>query len=141
MSVLFLATNSLSLYRSSDIDAKSLDLDGYILADSLSLDRSAPLIVYVWGSWCPVCKTTTPNIEFLAKYLNVVTIATKSDGFDRYAFETIDDSNGRIAKELNVSVFPTIIVYDKNGKAFFVDVGYTSTLSIAIKYMLAKVLP
>lgn len=70
--------------------------------DLAALSADKPTLVYFWGTWCPICRTTSPSVNTLAAQENypVVTVAIKS-GTDQelhsylsehsYNFTTIND--------------------------------------------------
>lgn len=144
LAVAFIFANILSFYKTKDLnkDFPNLSSAKLLSGKNLELDNTKPILIYFWATWCPICKTTSPNIEFLSKYINVLSIAVKSDNTNEYIresgydFDVIDDTDGNISRDLNIGVFPTIIIYDKNKRAFFSDTGYTSTLSLFLKYIL-----
>jgi thiol-disulfide isomerase/thioredoxin len=124
--LLFLATNGMSLYRSA-----SVTMDDSICSNGVD-------VVHFWATWCPVCKAEASNIERVAKYYKVKTVAVKS-GSDAeiknylkqngVSFAYVNDTDGLLAKRYNVEVFPTTVVCSDN-KVKFVEVGYTSTLGL-----------
>lgn len=144
--VAFVFANILSMYKTKELnrDFPNISSATLLSGKDFQLDNTKPLLIYFWATWCPICKTTSPNIEFLSKYINILTIAVKSDNTKEYImkngydFDVIDDIDGNISRSLNIGVFPTIIIYDEDKKAFFSDTGYTSTLSLFLKYLVAK---
>lgn len=141
-------SNILSLYRSKDVNNTSLALQNLTLMDGSLYTpvMNKPFILYFWGSWCPICKITSPNIQTLSAYYNVIGIAVKSGSNDdiknylrehNFSFNTLNDNNAELAKAMQVSAFPTIMIYDANGKLFCSDVGYTTTFMLFVKSFLA----
>lgn len=91
-----------------------------------SLSQDAPVLVYFWGTWCPVCKTTSPAVNRLSQASNypVVTVAVKSGSNQElssylskhnYAFTTINDENGAIFDDWQGQVTPSFVIL-KDGK-------------------------
>lgn len=142
--------NLLSLYRSSYLSDAKLELPHYTKTtdkNSFTLKENKPLLVYFWATWCPVCKAEASNIQAISKKFKVLTIAVKSgsdgdindymksNGLD---FEVLNDTEGYIAQKYGVHVFPTTIIYDKDKNTIFSDVGYTSTIGLWIRMIIAE---
>ena len=136
--------NGISLYKSSYLNQEALHLASITLHDGLKymLDDTKPTLIHVWAIWCPTCKIEASNIQTLSNHYNVLTIAVKSGSNDdiqtwlqenNYTFKVINDSNANLASHFNVSVFPTTLIYDKNKKLVFSDVGYTSTWGLFLR--------
>ncbi|MEO1954179.1 MAG: redoxin domain-containing protein, partial [Campylobacterales bacterium] len=52
-------------------------------------------------------------------------------------FRFINDKDAYLAKKFNISAYPTTFIYDKDKKLVFSEVGYTSTLGLYIRMLLA----
>ena len=101
------------------------DYQGQTL-DLKAMSREKPLLIYFWGTWCPVCQVTSPTIDKLAAENDypVVTIAIKS-GSDQelnrylndhnYRFTTVNDQHGKIFADWQGQVTPSYVVL-KNGE-------------------------
>lgn len=135
-------SNMISLYRSFSLNQNSLQN----VSSQLINTKKEIKIIHFWATWCPVCKLEAPNIEYISKDYDLLTVAVKSKDSDikqymkenQLSFKVIDDSNGLLAKDFNVSVYPTTFIYDKNGKLIFSEVGYTTRYSMIFKIWLAK---
>lgn len=91
------------------------------MVDLAALSHKQPTLVYFWGTWCSVCRVTSPLIDKLAAENNypVVTIAIKS-GSDQelqrylaehnYGFTTINDQEGRIFVDWQGQVTPSYVI-------------------------------
>ena len=44
--------------------------------------RDAPVLIYFWGSWCPLCSYTSSTVTELSKEYSVITIALSSGNED-----------------------------------------------------------
>jgi thiol-disulfide isomerase/thioredoxin len=145
-----IATNLISLYKSSDLNKAPLSLKNITLIDKTNFtpkDDKA-IIVHFWATWCPTCKLEASNIQTLSENFEVVTIAVKS-GSDKeikkwlkdrdYTFKVINDYDGRLSSEFNIAAFPTTFIYNKNKEALFSEVGYTSTFGIWLRMLFAKI--
>lgn len=101
-------------------DLKLIDYQGQIV-DIEKMSHESPVLVYFWGTWCSVCKVTSPTINSLSeagKY-PIVTIATQSgsnqglDEFMRehdYSFTTINDKTGAIFDDWQGQVTPSYVI-------------------------------
>ncbi len=109
----------------------------FIRADKPNIDikkelNKNPQIIYFWGDWCPICKLESSQIKQISKHLKVLKIAVNS----KNQSDSIND-DGRLASLFLVKAYPTIY-YIVNGKVVYSDVGFTSSYSIRIKYLLLK---
>ena len=87
--------------------------------------RGKPTVLYVWATWCPACKATTPTIDSFARRhpeVNVLAIAAEEAGPVLAAlaetprsFRSVAD-DGVIAGSLGVRALPTTILFDENGR-------------------------
>lgn len=96
-----------------------------------------PTLVYFWGTWCPICKTTSSSISTLAEEgdYQIISVALSS-GSDKdiqayqkehgYNFKTINDDNGEISKEWGVTVTPSFFYVDKEGEITAISTGIAS---------------
>ncbi|MDD5372548.1 MAG: protein disulfide oxidoreductase [Sulfurimonas sp.] len=142
--IITIFANILSLYRSGNLNKNALDIQTVTLMNnsSYTLPKNEPILIYFWATWCPICRAESPNIETISKKFNVITIALKSGDdskIDKYlknknlSFKVVNDDDGSITKKFNISVFPTTVIYDKEGNVLFSDVGYTTTLGLWFK--------
>lgn len=142
--ILFIISNGLSYYRSIDLNKNRFDLKNIILIDNtiFKYDKTKPLLIHFWATWCPICKIEAPNIQELSKGYNVLTIAVNSsnnDNIKQYlkkqnvTFKVLNDIDYSIAKKFNIEVYPTTLIYDKNHNLIFSEVGYTSTVGLKLR--------
>lgn len=109
-------------------------LDGQTV-DLATLSDKRPLLVYVWATWCNVCRFTSPSVDKLARHGdNVMSIAMRSGDDARLtqwmhkkqlAMPVINDPRGELTQRWQVSVTPTLVVIDK-GKPVSATTGWTS---------------
>ncbi|MRE93941.1 redoxin family protein [Enterobacter bugandensis] len=122
-------------------------IDGNI-HDIAALSKERPLLIYVWATWCSICRYTTPAVDKLAKEGgNVVSIAMRS-GDDatlaRWAekknlsMPVINDANGAVSQQWQVSVTPTLVIVSK-GKVVSTTTGLTSYWGLKIRMWWAGV--
>lgn len=147
--VMTVLANVISLYRSMDLNKESLQALDLKLIDGseYSLERSKPLLVHIWATWCPTCKLEAANIQRISDHYEVLSIAVKS-GSDQelqsymqennYTFRVVNDRDGSYAKTFAVAAYPTTFIYDAEQKLRFSEVGYTSTLGLWLRLWWVK---
>lgn len=103
-------------------------------AFNLTADKQ-PTLLYFWGTWCPICRLTSPNVNAVAAHHRVVTVALQSgtpvaiNAFlakKALTFPAIADRDGAIAAQWGVRGVPAIFVIDRHGVIRFASVGYSS---------------
>ena len=95
-----------------------------------------PLVVNVFGSWCPPCNMEAPDLGAFAKQnpgAQVVGVASEDTQKDATAFMkkygltyplVLDD--GSLVQQFGVNAYPTTIFYDASGKEVDRLVGASS---------------
>ncbi len=143
-----LLLNLISLYKSRNVETANIPIKDIKLIDGTAFDhkKDSPLIIHFWATWCPVCKIENRTIEELSKDHQVVTVAVES-GDDKtikefmeknnLTFKTVNDTNRTLAESFNIQGYPTTLVYGKNGRHLFTEVGYTSTLGLKLRLLWA----
>ena len=108
-----------------------LDGRGFDLAQT----RGAPMLVYFWASWCPICRVSDGAIDALSRDYPVVTIAMQSGSDAEVSkflreeglrFPVLNDPEGVLAREWRVRGVPAGFIIDRNGDIRFVEMGFTS---------------
>jgi len=139
--IMTIFANIISLYKSSDLNKNSLQLNQLTLINNqiYSFNHEKPVLIHYWATWCPTCKVEAANIDFLSKYYDVVTFAvnsgTKTEIIEyllenNYSFNVVNDANSSYSKEFEIAAFPTTFIYNKNRELVFSEVGYTSTIGL-----------
>jgi len=122
----------------TDIENNSLNMNKY---------KNKPLVVHFWATWCPTCKLEASNIETLSQKHNVISIAVSSGSNKKIqsfmkernlSYKVINDSNGVLAKKFGIEVYPTTLIYDRNGILKFSEVGYSTTLGLQARMALSN---
>jgi len=138
--VMVVVSNIISLYKSNDLNKKSLnDINLTTLNKDIKLPKDKPILIHFWATWCPTCKLEASNIEYISKHYDVITIAVNSKNIDSYmkehslTFKVIDDKDSNLSKKFNISAYPTTFIYDKNKNLVFSEVGYTSSFGLWIR--------
>jgi thiol-disulfide isomerase/thioredoxin len=142
--VMTVLANVISLYRSMDLNKEPLKaLDVELIDKSIySLDRSKPLLIHFWATWCPTCKLEAANIQRISKHYEVLTIAVNS-GSDAelqaylderdLSFHVLNDTESYFAKTFAIAAYPTTLIYDTEQNVLFSEVGYTSTFGLWLR--------
>lgn len=55
---------------------RGITINGRQLA--LSAPQAKPTLVYFWGTWCPVCRVTSPMVDTIAQDHRVISVAVAS---------------------------------------------------------------
>ncbi|WP_062268486.1 protein disulfide oxidoreductase [Endozoicomonas arenosclerae] len=112
--------------------------------DLRSLSEKGPVLLYFWASWCRVCHWVSPAVSDLSENYQVVTVALASGDNERVAkylgvkelrFPVINDHDGSVSRDWNVSVTPSIFVI-RNGEIETVTTGFTTKLGMLIRLWL-----
>ena len=146
LALAFILVNVISYIKRPSLSFSTLPAMEIPMVDEGVFDSSAyhdkPLIVHFWATWCPTCKLEISNFNTIAKEYNLITIAVQSG--DNQAlkkfmqereldFPLINDAQGVLAKKFSIGAFPTTLIFDKEGKLAFAEVGYTATWSIKLR--------
>jgi Thiol-disulfide isomerase and thioredoxins len=116
----------------SGIALQTLDGETHSLAE---LSQKKPLLLYVWATWCGVCRYTTPAVEQLSQEgQNVLSVALRSGDDNQLAqwmakkgltLPVVNDPRGELSAHWQVSVTPTLVVISQ-GQVVNVTTGWTS---------------
>jgi thiol-disulfide isomerase/thioredoxin len=99
-------------------------------------------LLYVWASWCAICKTVEGSVDSVARDAPVLTVAMQSgDGAQVGRFlagrglqwPALVDHDARLSGLLGVGAVPTLIFVDRAGKVRAVTQGYTSEIGIRLR--------
>ena len=147
--LIFILSNIISYMRSPELSSTQLPQMEVQLLDGTqySVKKGKPLVLHFWATWCPACKLEAPNIEFVSKDYEVLTVAVGS-GNDakvqsyinkyQYTFKVLNDSEGKWAKQFNVEAYPTTFIYDSKGELRFTEVGYTTIAGLLARLKLIE---
>ncbi|MGI2111360.1 protein disulfide oxidoreductase [Shewanella frigidimarina] len=139
-----IANKPISLFTSASINAQQ-----HIRENS---PQHKPTLVYFWGTWCPVCKVTSPmvNSVSLNPDYQVVSIAVAS-GTDadintfmqqhHYHFDVINQQNQpqtiSLSQQWGAMALPAIYIVDAENNIRFVTSGVTSSWGMSLRLWLA----
>ena len=121
------------------LDGRTLDLN--------AMSQQRPLLLYVWATWCGVCRYTTPSVASLAADGgNVLTVALRSGdnaalekwlSRKKMALPTVNDPSGQLARQWDIQVTPTLVVISQ-GEVKSVTTGWTSSWGMRLRLWLAS---
>lgn len=113
-----------------------------------------PTLVYFWGSWCGICKTTSPSVSTLAEGAlqqdsgyKVLSVALSSGSDEEiqqylteneYSFSIINDDSGQISQQWGVAVTPSFFVINQQGEITTTSSGMTSLWGMKFRLWLAS---
>ncbi|HID8900558.1 TPA: protein disulfide oxidoreductase [Enterobacter hormaechei] len=121
-------------------------LDGETV-DLAAMSEERPLLVYVWATWCGVCRYTTPSVAALAADGgNVMSVALRSGDNatlekwlrkKKVTMPTVNDASGELARQWDVQVTPTLVVIS-HGEVKSITTGWTSSWGMRLRLWLAS---
>ncbi|MFR0654418.1 protein disulfide oxidoreductase [Pantoea sp. SIMBA_079] len=106
------------------------------------LSVSKPVLVYVWASWCGVCKLTTPVVARLSQQgVPVVSVALRS-GSDAQVTQqltkkglqgiAVNDARGELGQRWHIAATPTFIVLYQ-GRVTSTTSGWSSRWGLMLR--------
>ncbi|KNC12014.1 alkyl hydroperoxide reductase [Klebsiella sp. RIT-PI-d] len=120
------------------IDGRTIDL--------ATMSQERPLLLYVWATWCGVCRYTTPTVATLADNGgNVITVALRSgdnatlekwQAHKKIALPIINDASGQLSRQWDVQVTPTLVVIYR-GEVKSITSGWTSSWGMRLRLWMA----
>jgi thiol-disulfide isomerase/thioredoxin len=105
------------------------------LYDFLREAGGKPVLLYVWSTWCPICRAEEGTIAALSEDWPVLTLAMQSGDAATVAkfmgerglrYPALVDTQGELAWRLGVRATPAYFVIDKTGAIRFSGAGYTT---------------
>ncbi len=147
--ILFVVSQVLNYLRKPELPSEKLpSIQGALLDGShLELPKGKALIIHFWGTWCPICKVESPNIQSVSEKYEVLTIVVNSGSNKKIKaymrdrqlnFKVLNDREGKWAKQFDVEVFPTTFIYDTKGERRFTEVGYTTTAGLLARMAIVE---
>lgn len=111
------------------------------------------VVVNFWASWCEPCRAELPSLELLAERhakdrLQVVAVNFReTDGAIRrflaqapFSLPILRDSDGGVARAYQVRIFPTTVVFGRDGRAAFTVTGEVDWTGPEARQWIAPVL-
>lgn len=128
-----------------DLQEVALHEGGTVNIDDL---KGKPTLLVLWAPWCGVCGAESSNVSRVKRWLgdrvNVYSLALDyqtPEAVDRFIEKHKVDypimlGDDRLAKELQVSAFPSLYVLNKEGRIKHRASGYTTTFGMLWRALL-----
>jgi len=109
--------------------------------------KESPVLIYFWGSWCPMCSYTSSTVTELSKEYPVITIALSSGNKkellsylkdNKYHFPVINDPDGSISQKWGVIATPSFFIINNYGEISSVTTGISSSWGLKFRLWLAS---
>lgn len=140
----------MDLWRAKDLPAGALLAQSWQttqgeMVNVVEQSYQQPVIVYFWGTWCPVCSVVSPGVDWLAQYTPVVSVAMQSGNdasLRHYAAEhgyqmaVVNDQTGMLSQQWGVPVTPAFAIV-RNGEIESFTAGFTTPVGLYIRWLLA----
>ena len=147
--LLFLVSNLVSFFSKPHNPQTTIQGYTFTLIDGTRYThaKGKPLLVHFWLPNCLSCKLMHTSIDALAKEYEVVSVAVGFRSKDDLAdyvrkrglnFRVVHDRSGEVAGTFGVEIYPTDLIYDRNGMLKFSEVGFSAKLSLMAKLKLAE---
>jgi thiol-disulfide isomerase/thioredoxin len=120
---------------------------------ALEAARGQVVLLNFWASWCEPCRSELPSLELLAERhasdkLQVVAVNFRETdaAIRRFLAQAplsvpiLRDSDGGAAHAYQVRIFPTTVVFGRNGRAAFTVTGEVDWTGPAARPWIASVL-
>ena len=149
--VMMVIVTAVDIWRSKDLPNNVAVLGPLTTLDRTTIDLDAisaeqPVLVYVWATWCGVCRLVSPMVDMVSAPVVSIALASGSDakvaayGRDKgYDFAIVNDAEHRLGKTLGISVTPTLMVAHK-GELRFATAGITTLPGMYARLWLARLL-
>ncbi|MCL1159018.1 protein disulfide oxidoreductase [Shewanella inventionis] len=107
-------------------------------------------LVYFWGTWCPVCKVTSPMVNSVANTQNyrVISVAVASGSNadigtfmqqHNYQFDVINQlAEDNLSQQWGATALPSIFIIDNKNQIRFMTSGATSRWGMSLRLWLAS---
>ncbi len=144
--IILLILGAYSSFQTRNMPDQAPPLVAQLLSkDSVNLNhmlKESPVLIYFWGSWCPLCSYTSSTVTELSKEYPVITIALSSGDpkevqqyldKNHYDFPVINDPDGVISQQWSVFATPTFFIVNRNGEISSVSTGVSSEWGLKLK--------
>jgi thiol-disulfide isomerase/thioredoxin len=130
------ATFQGAIFKDTIIQAKN------VFSKQNSEKEPSAKLVYFFGTWCPICRFTSPAVDAISQDYPSLAIALSSGtdqqlkGFmaqEDYQFEVINDDNGELSKAWGVQAVPAFYILDSQNNIVFVTSGASSQWGLRLR--------
>lgn len=149
--LLMAIVTAVDMWRSQDLPAEVAALGPMTTLTGEEFDLNAmsakqPVLVYVWASWCGVCRIVSPMVDMVNAPVVSIALASGSNAklahYVRekgYQFAVVNDEDNRLGQVLGIKVTPTLMVAYK-GELRYATSGITTLPGMWGRLWLAKLL-
>ncbi|KKA43997.1 MULTISPECIES: protein disulfide oxidoreductase [unclassified Salinivibrio] len=144
-----ISSTTVDWWRSRDIDTSEVPVASMRLLDGrqqdlVAMSQDEPVLVYVWATWCGVCRFVTPSVDWLSGHAQVVSIALRSGSNKHiagylahhgYDFPVVNDQSGALSNAFAVKVTPTVMVVEQ-GEITSITTGFTTPFGLWLRLVL-----
>ncbi|WP_158075267.1 protein disulfide oxidoreductase [Salinivibrio siamensis] len=144
-----ISSTTVDWWRSRDIDTSEVPVASMRLLDGrqqdlVAMSQHEPVLVYVWATWCGVCRFVTPSVDWLSGHAQVVSIALRSGSNKHiagylahhgYDFPVVNDQSGALSNAFAVKVTPTVMVVEQ-GEITSITTGFTTPFGLWLRLVL-----
>lgn len=140
-----------NLYQTRNMPDIAPALDAQLISgepvELNQMTKESPVLIYFWGSWCPMCSYTSSTVTELSKEYSVITIALSSGSEkevlsylkeNKYHFPVINDPDGIISQKWGVFATPSFFIINSHGEISSVTTGISSTWGLKFRLWLAS---
>lgn len=147
--IITVIVTAVDLWRSKDLPSEVAALGPLTTLQGETLDLAAisneqPVLVYVWATWCGVCRVVSPMVDMVGEPVVSIALASGHDakvaGYVRekgYDFSVVNDTDNRLGQTLGISVTPTLMVAYQ-GKLRFATAGITTLPGMVTRLWMAR---
>jgi thiol-disulfide isomerase/thioredoxin len=114
---------------------------------ALSDFAGQPVLIHFFAPWCPVCRLMHDNIVTISKHYPVILIASSSEPKELSQWlsehpedniqQLLLDPDGKWLAAFGSKALPTDVIINAQGNISSTELGYTSTLGLWIRLLLA----
>ncbi|ART83264.1 protein disulfide oxidoreductase [Oceanisphaera profunda] len=149
--LLMVIVTAVDVWRSQDLPTEVAALGTMTTLAGNEIDLSAmsakqPVLVYVWASWCGVCRIVSPMVDMVNAPVVSIALASGHDrkvsGYIRekgYNFSVVNDTDNRLGQTLGIRVTPTLMVAYK-GELRYATAGITTLPGMWGRLWLARLM-
>lgn len=131
---------------SGSIEPLTVNTIGGESFDVRQLSFQQPVVLYFWGTWCPICDWVSPSVNWLAEDYQVLSIAIRSGEDQRlarflsandYEFATVNDNTGMLATRWQIVATPTVVIV-ANGEIVSYTTGASTPVGLWLRLQWAR---
>ncbi|WP_375055639.1 protein disulfide oxidoreductase [Zobellella sp. DQSA1] len=148
--LLIVVVSAVDLWRSRDMPTELAVLGPLVTLEGEELDLAAlsqeePVLIYLWASWCGVCRFVSPMVNLVGEPLISIAIASGPDArvagymaHHGYDFAVVNDEHNVLARRLGIQATPTLMVASR-GELKYATTGFTTLPGMYLRLWLAKI--